>query len=124
MSLEVAIKENTEAVKALHALLAGSQLGAVVASAKAAPAPAAAPAAPAKEAPKPEPKAPEQTTSAPATTTALNYEKDIKPIALALAKKSREKLTEIWGKLGVKVGTELKPEQFAQAKALIEEASK
>lgn len=69
---------------------------------------------------KPAPKA-EAPAAQPA---AIDYEKDLKPLALALAKKDRAKLTAIWAELGVRVGTELKPEQFAQAKQLIEAASK
>lgn len=59
-----------------------------------------------------------------AGTPVLAYDKDIKPLALALAKKNRVALTEIWTKFGVKVGTELKPEQFAAALADIQAASK
>jgi hypothetical protein len=55
---------------------------------------------------------------------ALTYETDVKPIALALSRKSRPALLVIWQKLGVNVGTELKPEQLAEAKKLIEAASK
>lgn len=76
-----------------------------------------APVAPPKQAAKPAEK-----PAAPSGP--LSYDKDIKPIALALAKKNREALTRIWGELGVKIGTELKPEQLPEAKRLIEEASK
>lgn len=54
----------------------------------------------------------------------LTYEADVKPIALALAKADRAKLSAIWAKLGVKVGSELKPEQLADARRMILEASK
>lgn len=83
---------------------------------------------PAVAAPKVQP-APAAKEEKPAATTnaegkALDYEKDIKALALALAKKNRPGLTAIWTELGVKVGSELKPEQLARALALITEASK
>jgi len=62
----------------------------------------------------------EHQKAAPAGT--LSYDKDIKGWALAIAKKDRAKLTGpegVWTKLGVKVGTELKPEQWAEAERLI-----
>lgn len=60
----------------------------------------------------------------PASTgKALNYDTDIKPVALELAKKNRPALTAIWAEFKVKVGSELKPEQFEAALAAINKAS-
>lgn len=106
--LEEAIKENTSVLRELLARL--SNIG------TAAPAASDKPAAPkAQEKP------------AAATTTGdkvLNYDADIKPMALALAKKDRTALTKIWEEMKVKVGSELKPEQYAEALAKITAASK
>jgi hypothetical protein len=111
MSLEAAIKENTEAVRILAAALnvGRNTLGGST----------SAPAAKAPDAPAAAPKAAEK---APETGTTLTYEKDIKPIALALAKSNRQALLDIYKKLNVTVGTEIKPEQFADAKKLIDAA--
>lgn len=115
MSLEVALQENTAVLKQLLEKL--SHVGAAVAP-NTPPAPKAAPQPKAEE----KPAAPATTTPPPATEIA--YDRDIKPIALALAKKDRNKLLAIYKELGVNVGTEIKPEQFVKAKELIEAASK
>lgn len=114
MSLEAALAAHQKALEANTAALLA--FGGAKGTDSPAPKPAA---AKQPEAPKPAAQSP-----TPQATSDLSYEKDIKPIALALAKKSREALTKIWGALNVKVGTELKPEQFAEAKRLIEDASK
>lgn len=113
--LEEAIKENTAVLRELLARLSS---GAALATA------APAPAAKAAEKPAADPKPAVQPQPAPATATKLNYETDIKPVALALAKSNRPALTAIWVEFGVKVGSELKPEQFEAALAKIQAASK
>lgn len=91
--LEEAIKENTATMKQLIAAL---QAGARAVTDK----PAAAP--------KAEPKAPPTASSA-----ALDYEKDVKPLALRVAKeKGREALVKILEGFKVTQANLLKPEQF------------
>jgi len=109
--LEEAIKENTSVLRELLAKL--SHVGGAVAP----QAPKAAPPAPKAE------EKPAATPPAPATGKTLNYDTDIKPVALALAKKNRPALTAIWAEFKVKVGSELKPEQFEAALAAINKAS-
>lgn len=62
---------------------------------------------------------------AAAAGNGLTYEKDVKPLALALSKTQPgyDALRTIWAGLGVTVGTELKPEQFSDAIAQIKQAS-
>lgn len=104
MSLEDAIKENTAALKALTAAYGAR-------GATQEPDPDAEPAPAGKAAGKANGEA------------KIDYAKEIKPLALALAKSNRTKLLEIYKHFGVNVGTELKPAQYAEAKKMLEEAS-
>lgn len=121
MSLEAALAAHQKALEANTAAILSS-LGKTFA-----PSDPARPAQTSEVKPAPQPKA-EEKPAAPAApapaTTEIAYDRDIKPIALALAKKDRNKLLAIYKELGVNVGTEIKPEQFAKAKQMIEEASK
>lgn len=95
--LEKLIAENTEAMKALTIALAAHhvplQAGAAAPSAEPAKTPAK--------------------TEVKATGGALDYEKDVKPLALRVAKeKKREGLVEILTKFGVAQANLLKPEQY------------
>lgn len=107
MSLEQALAEHTTALKENTAALLASinaKAGATVAAAAKAATPPAAPAAAAAA-----PAAP------PAATASLDYEKDVKPLALRVAKdKGREKLIEILGTFGVAQANLLKSEQWAE----------
>lgn len=94
--LEEAIKENTATLKQLIAALQAGAAAAVPARAAAAPKPAA---------------------DKPATSSsaALDYEKDVKPLALRVAKdKGREALVEILKGFKVAQANLLKPEQFGE----------
>jgi hypothetical protein len=95
MSLEDRISENTEALRALTIALAANHVPAVGPNVAAGKPPAAAPKPPA------------------ATGGALDYEKDVKPLALRVAKeKGREKLIEILGEFKVAQANLLKAEQW------------
>lgn len=97
MSLEVLIAENTAAMKALTIALASHHIPATAGAAPA-PAPKNPPAQP------PQPKA---------QGGALDYDKDVKPLTLRVAKeKSREKVVEILSKFGVANANLLKAEQY------------
>lgn len=71
-----------------------------------------------------------QPTRAPATqptrakpaaeSAGIDYVKDVKPKALELANSNRPALLAIYKKFGVSVGTELKPNQYADALRMIE----
>ena len=50
----------------------------------------------------------------PAEQPALEYDRDVKPAALALAKADRAKLVAILESFGCKKATELKAEQYAE----------
>lgn len=65
-------------------------------------------ASPAQPAKAPAPAAPAK----PAAPAALNYMKDVQPVALKLVNADRAKIVEILGKYGVKLGTELKADQL------------
>ena len=52
----------------------------------------------------------------------LDYNKDVRPQALKLAKTNEAALRKIYADFGVNVGTELKPEQWAGALKAINEA--
>ena len=122
MSLEVAIQENTKAVRDLIATLnrapnsptaptktVGGGTGAPIVGADQVARPAATNAKPAPATPPAKPATP------PSTPAALNYMKDVQPTALKLvgAEGGRAKMVEILTKYGVKLGAELKPEQLA-----------
>lgn len=98
--LELLLKENTEALKALAIALAAAHLGGAAVL------------------PKPDPKAPPAAAKGPAapaapTGAALDYEKDVKPLALRVAKeKSRDALVAILGTFKVAQANLLKPEQY------------
>lgn len=97
--LEEAIKENTATMKQLIAALTAGAIAAV----------------PGKPAPKAadKPPAPAAQGQGAAAGSALDYEKDVKPLALRVAKeKGREKLVEILGVFKVAQANLLKPEQF------------
>jgi hypothetical protein len=102
MSLEDRIAANTEALIALTIALAASHVPA--GGVKSGP-----PATPAAKTPPPPPPA------AAAKSGALDYEMDVKPLALRVAKdKGREKLVEILGTFKVAQANLLKPEQFGE----------
>lgn len=99
MSIEKLIAENTQALRDLTIALAANHKPAKATDTP----PAAAPAAQAA------PKAPA------ATGAALDYEKDVKPLALRVAKeKKREGLVAILDKFKVAQANMLKPEQWAE----------
>lgn len=85
--------------------------------------PAGTPAAAAPSAPE-TPAASTASSSAPETPAAdLDYEKDIKPLIIKVgAVKGRDTVTSVMSALGVAKGPELKPAQFADAKAALEAA--
>jgi len=93
MSLESIIEANTAAIIALTVAITAQSTAGVAGAAL----PTAKPAVPAK----------------PATGGALDYEKDVKPLALRVAKdKKREGLVEILTQFGVAQANLLKPEQY------------
>lgn len=103
MSLEQTLIEATEAMKALTIALAAHHV-----PAKAATTTGPAPAAPAAAAKTP-------AVAAKTQGGALDYEKDVKPLTLRVAKeKSRDKVVEILAKFGVTHANMLKPEQFGE----------
>jgi hypothetical protein len=62
-------------------------------------------------------------TEAAPTAVALDYEKDVKPLALQLAKaKGRDALIKVLGEFGLAQANQAKPEQFAAIVAKINEA--
>lgn len=92
MSIEKLLSENTEALRALTIALAANH---VPLKAGAVTPPAAAPKA------------------APATSAALDYEKDVKPLALRVAKeKTRDGLIAVLSEFKVAQANLLKPEQW------------
>lgn len=94
MSLEAQLGELNTNLKALIAVLSGGAALAAPAAAKAVP-------------------AADKKADNTKTSAALDYEKDVKPLALQVAKeKKREKLIEILGTFGVAQANLLKPEQF------------
>jgi hypothetical protein len=97
MSLEDRISENTEALRALTIALAANHVPAV--------GPKSGPGKPLRLRPSPrQPRA-----------AALDYEKDVKPLALRVAKdKGREKLIEILGEFKVAQANLLKAEQWGE----------
>jgi hypothetical protein len=132
MSLEVAIQENTKALHALHALLsAGKPFNVEQATADAK---AEAAAASAKRGTKvihaPEPKAPAaqqgQSTAeghVQPAAAALDYEKDIKPKALEVAKvKGNDVLRAMVAELGLAKLSDVKPERYSEVLVAIEKA--
>lgn len=56
-------------------------------------------------------------TAAGNTPAALDYDTDIKPLVLAIAKISREKAEALLQRFGVQSAKALKPDQFAEFKA-------
>lgn len=98
--LEEAIKENTTVLRALlAALTSGASLAAGV--------PAKAPAKDTAASKTP------ADAAKPQTSAALDYEKDVKPLALRVAKeKNRDALVAILATFGVAQANLLKPEQF------------
>lgn len=114
MSLEKAIEANTAAIIALTAAIAAA------AGNKTGPAPAAAPAAA-----KPAAEKPAEQTVREAKTGPLDYEKDVKPLALKVAADlKREGLLGILGKFGAANAQALKPEQYADFVKACNEALK
>jgi hypothetical protein len=109
MTIEATLVEILDELKILNVKFA--HIGMAVSGA---PEKAPAPVKPA--APKPQ---------APATGP-LSWEKDVKPLALALVKRSppagREALTKIYNDFGVKLGGEVPAEKQAELKRQIEEA--
>lgn len=118
MSLEQALADNTAAVKALHAHLAGAP-AATPLSAKLDKVEAKI-AETAKPAPKTEPK---KTAAAPAPKAdAVDYEK-VRAAVLALcAAKGKPAGLAVLAEFGVEKATELKAEQYAEALAALEAA--
>lgn len=134
MSLEVALEKNTAALTALLAHIVGGGLvkepsmkvpqtvidagKAIVAGTKPTPK------ADAKEAA--QDVQPAGTTPVDMTTTPadpLDYERDIKPKALALAKaKGRDALFAVLGTFGAQKANDVKPEQFADLFAALDKA--
>lgn len=108
MSLEATLQANNEYLKEHNALMRE-----LIAAWK--PQTGAKAATPPKAADKPTPPA--------ATGAALDYDKDVKPIALALAKQDVEKLRTILTKYGISKASEAKPEQYAALVKDIEAAS-
>lgn len=96
--LEEAIKENTATMKQLIAALTAGAIAAV----------------PGKPAPKAADKPPAPAGAATGgTSAALDYEKDVKPLALRVAKeKGRETLVKMLEGFKVAQANLLKPEQF------------
>lgn len=100
MSLEKALEANTAALLALTAAL----------SANAAISKAAAPASPAATT---TPPAAAPAAAKPAPSAALDYEKDVKPLALRVAKeKTRDGLLAVLGQFNIAQANLLKPEQY------------
>ena len=117
MDLAESIRENTRAVQALTAALMAHNFSTpVVINASELPAPPAAEPepAPAKPARVKKEKPEAAPAPAPEPVKALDYDVDIKPAATKLAAKDRDALVGILTSFGVKRGTELKPEQFAE----------
>ena len=113
MSLEAAIQENTAALKQLIGLF--GHIGQAVAPA--APSTPPADVQPAKDEAKP-------TTPAPKEAGGVKYD-DVKAAALKLAAtKGKAVLMEVYGAFGVDHGSKLKPEQFADVLAKLQEALK
>lgn len=121
MSLEIALQENTVAVKSLLAALlanvnASATLPDVIANAKAPdPEPKSETKPKVETKAKAEPKPPK--TPVVKDAEALTYA-DIAPMIVAIAKeKGREVAIELMTEFGVKSGKDLKPEQYADFKA-------
>ncbi|WP_238878650.1 hypothetical protein [Achromobacter xylosoxidans] len=55
------------------------------------------------------------------TPAELNYDTDVKPLVLAIAKESREKAEALLQRFGVQSAKALKPDQFADFKAKAEQ---
>jgi hypothetical protein len=125
MSLESAVQENTEAIKALCLILAGAgdRL------AKSADTPRGSTVAEAVKDAKAEIKAaadargtkviaaPEKSDTPPA---AIDYEKDVKPLVLEKSKTNRDGVIAALASFGAKKGGDLKPEDFAAFKSKLE----
>lgn len=111
MSLEKALAENTEALRALTIALASSHIPTKAGAAPAAPitgAEAKTNLAAGKE-------AAAAAANKGAGTATLDYEKDVKPLALRVAKeKGREKLIGVLKEFGVEQANVLKPEQWGE----------
>jgi len=95
-----ALKENTEAIRALTAALIAS--GAIPADVTVNVTPAI-PVHP-----------PKAEAAIAAALSPLDYERDVKPVGLKLAAKNKQQLTNLLQEFGVTKGTELKPGQFAE----------
>jgi hypothetical protein len=113
MSLEVALQENTKAVLALVAALSRTQTDAPAKTEQPAPAPAKE----VKAAPQAAPAAP-----ADPIPTPLNYEKDVKPLALKLVNApakapgqptGRDRMVETLKKYTVRLASEIPAEKLS-----------
>jgi len=123
MSLEIAIAENTAAVRELIGILSKGIAPAAPASelapVDAAPAPAKTEkkTKPAKE----EPKA-EEPASPPEPADPVTYEQVAAAITAVAAKHGRQGALDVLGRFGAKSGKELKPEQYAEVVAVAKSA--
>jgi hypothetical protein len=124
MSLEQALQENTAALLQLTAVIAGKTATTSVGEPKKPDAPTAF-SQPGATPPTTAPKAVAHATipaTVSATATVLNYEKDIKPVALQLAaKKGRDALLAVYTEVGVNA-KDATPDQYPAMLAALQKS--
>jgi hypothetical protein len=114
MSLEIAIQENTAAIRELIAIMAGGKQVEVQVKEEKPVKAEVKKAAPAPKAEAPAPKAEEPKAEA-VKETAIPYT-DVAAAVVELAKvKGRDAAVKVLAEFGVSKATELKPEQYAEA---------